>query len=128
MINRHHQHGLTLISLLFWGIIIIFVALLTMKLVPAYMEYFTIQKILSDIGGDPNIKSMSNGEIREKFNKRAQIDDVSTVKATDLDINREGGSTTISVEYPFQSKLIGNVSLLVDFSASSDSGGGRTSE
>jgi Domain of unknown function (DUF4845) len=127
MINRQHQQGLTLVSLLFWGIVIIFVALLTMKLVPAYTEYFTIQKILRDIGGDPNIKSMSNGEIRDKFNKRATIDNVSTVKASDLEITREGGSTTISVEYPFQSKLVGNVSLLVDFSASSDSGGGRTS-
>lgn len=127
MINRQHQHGLTLVSLLFWGIVIIFVALLTMKLVPAYTEYFTIQKILRDIGGDPSIKSMSNGEIRDKFDKRAMIDNVSTVKATDLEISREGGSTTISVGYPFQSKLVGNVSLLVDFSASSDSGGGSTS-
>lgn len=128
MINRHHQKGLTLISLLFWGVVIIFIALLAMKLVPAYMEYFTIQKILTDIGNDPNIKSMSNGEIRDKFNKRAMIDNITTVKASDLDIGRDGGQTVVSVEYPFQTKLIGNISLLVDFSASSDVSGDRASK
>ena len=128
MINRQHQQGLTLISLLFWGIVIIFMALLAMKLIPAYTEYFTIQKILSDIGNDPNIKSMSNGEIRDKFNKRAMVDNISTIKASDLDIGRDGGQTVVSVEYPFQTKLVGNISLLVDFSASSDSSGGSSSK
>ncbi len=128
MINRQHQQGLTLISLLFWGIVIIFMALLAMKLIPAYTEYFTIQKILSDIGNDPNIKSMSNGEIRDKFSKRAMVDNISTIKASDLDIGRDGGQTVVSVEYPFQTKLVGNISLLVDFSASSDSSGGSSSK
>lgn len=128
MINRQKQRGLTLMSLLFWGIVIIFFALLAMKLVPAYMEYFTIQKILKDMGGDPNIKSMSNGEIRDKFSKRAMVDNITTVKPADLDISRESGTTIVSVEYPFQAKLVGNISLLVDFSASSDSSSGSSSK
>ena len=128
MINRHHQKGLTLMSLLFWGVIIIFMALLAMKLIPAYTEFFTIQKILSDIGNDPNIKSMSNGEIRDKFSKRAMIDNIATVKPSDLDISRDGGTTVVSVEYPFQTTLVGNISLLVDFSASSDGSGSRSSK
>lgn len=128
MINHRHQKGLTLISLLFWGVIIIFVALLAMKLIPAYMEYFTIQKILRDIGNDPNIKGMSNGEIRDKFIKRAMIDNIATVKPSDLDISRDGGTTVVSVEYPFQTKLVGNISLLVDFSATSDRSGGHSSK
>ena len=123
MIKRHQQHGLTMISLLFWGIVIIFIALLTMKLVPAYMEFLTIEKILTDIGSDPDIKGMSNGDIRKKFEKRAEIDNIHTIKSSDLVISRESGSTVVSVEYPYQTKLIGNVSLLVEFSAKSASGG-----
>jgi hypothetical protein len=56
------------------------------------------------------------------------IDNITTVKASDLDIGRDGGQTVVSVEYPFQTKLIGNISLLVDFSASSDGSGGRASK
>jgi cell division protein FtsL len=123
MIKRRQQRGLTLIGLVFWGIIIVFLALLAMKLIPAYTEYFTIQKILQDIGNAPNLKSMSNGEIRDKFSKRAMVDDINTIKASDLEIGRDGGKTVVSAEYQFQTTLIGNVSLLVDFSASSDGGG-----
>lgn len=119
MIKRRQQQGLTLISLLFWGIIIIFLALLAMKLLPAYTEYFAVQKIIKDLGSDPALKTMSNGDIRDKFSKRAMVDNVTTVKSEDLDISREGGTTVVSVEYPFQTKLVGNISLLVDFSASS---------
>lgn len=120
MINRRTQQGMGLVGILFWGILIVFVALLAMKLVPAYTEFFTIQKILRDMGNDPAMKSMSNGEIREKFGKRAMIDNINTVKPADLDISREGGTTVVSVAYPFQTKLVGNISLLVEFSASSD--------
>ncbi|NWG39199.1 MAG: DUF4845 domain-containing protein [Hydrogenophilaceae bacterium] len=123
MIKHRQQRGLTLIGLVLWGIILVFIALLAMKLIPAYTEYFTIQKILRDIGNDPNLKSMSNGEIRDKFSKRAMVDNINTIKATDLEIGRDGGQTVVSAEYQFQTPLIGNVSLLVDFSASSDGGG-----
>jgi cell division protein FtsL len=123
MIKRRQQRGLTLIGLVLWGIILVFIALLAMKLIPAYTEYFTIQKILRDIGNDPNLKSMSNGEIRDKFSKRAMVDNINTIKATDLEIGRDGGQTVVSAEYQFQTPLVGNVSLLVDFSASSDGGG-----
>jgi Domain of unknown function (DUF4845) len=124
--NRKQQRGVTLIGMLLWGIVVVFVALVVMKLLPAYTEYFTITKVLKDIGQDPEIKTMSNGVIREKFLKRSQIDDIHSVKANDLDITKEGGVTVISVDYPFQTKLIGNVSLLVDFHASSDSGETRS--
>jgi hypothetical protein len=124
--NRKQQQGVSLIGMLLWGIVIVFVALVLMKLLPAYTEYFTIKKVLVDIGQDPEIKTMGNGGIRDKFNKRSLIDDIHSVKANDLDITKEGGVTVVSVDYPFQTKLVGNISLLVDFHASSDSGESRS--
>lgn len=124
--NRKQQRGVTLIGMLLWGIIIVFVAVLAMKLLPAYTEYFTIKKVLFDIGQDPEIKTMGNAAIRDKFTKRTMIDDIHSVKADDLEITKDGGRTVVSVDYPFQTKVIGNVSLLVDFHASSDSGESRT--
>ena len=124
--DRKKQQGVSLIGMLLWGIVIVFVALVVMKLVPAYTEYFTIKKVLFDIGQDPDIKTMSNGAIRDKFVKRSLIDDIHSVKANDLDITKEGGVTVVSVDYPFQTKLIGNISLLVDFHASSESGETRS--
>ncbi|HYP68913.1 MAG TPA: DUF4845 domain-containing protein [Thiobacillaceae bacterium] len=111
--------------MLLWGIVIVFGAVLVMKLVPAYVEFFTIKKVLVDIGQDPEINTMSNAAIREKFSKRSQIDDIHSVKPADLDISRDKGATIISADYPFQTKLVGNISLLVDFHATSDSAESR---
>jgi Tfp pilus assembly protein PilE len=120
MIKRKQQRGITMIGMLFVGIIIVFVALVAMKLIPAYTEFLTIQKILKDIGSEAGAKSMSNANIRERFEKRAGVDNITTVKPADLTISRESGQTVVSVEYSFQTPLVANVSLLVDFSASSD--------
>jgi len=121
-----YQQGVTLIGMLLWGVVIVFVALVAMKLTPAYIEYFTITKVLRDIGQDPEIKTLKASDIRDKFNKRSQIDDIHSVKPNDLEISKDGGVTVVSVDYPFQTKLVGNISLLVDFHASSDSGESRT--
>lgn len=128
MFNRHQQRGLTMFSFLFVAIVVIFVALLGMKLAPAYMEFFTIKKILTDIGNSPDIKSMSNAEIRATFGKRAMVDNISTVRPSDLDISRENGISVASVDYTFQTPLVGNVSLVVEFSASSAGNGGRAAK
>jgi hypothetical protein len=124
--NRKRQRGVSLIGMLLWGIIIVFGAVLVMKLLPAYIEFFTIKKVLGDIGQDSEIKTMSSANIRDKFNKRSMIDDIHSVKAADLDIARDKGVTIVSADYSFQTKLVGNISLLVDFHASSDSAESRT--
>lgn len=120
MINRRQQRGVTMVGMLLWGIVIVFVALVAMKLIPAYTEFITIKKIVTDIGSEASVKSMSNGAIRERFARRAMIDNISTVSSSDLTINRESGRTVVSVDYTFQTHLVGNVSLLADFSARSD--------
>lgn len=120
MINRWQQRGVTTVGILLWGIVIVFVALVAMKLVPAYTEFVTIKKILTDIGSEAGVKSMSNAEIRDRFARRAMIDNISTVTSADLQISRDEGKTVVSLDYTFQTPLVANLSLLADFSASSD--------
>lgn len=115
------QRGLTMFGFLFVAIVLMAVALLAMKLVPAYIEFFSVKKILATMGQDPEIRSKSNAEIRDSFSKRANTGYVTVVEPQDLSIDRSGGSPVISAEYEFRTKLVGNVSLVVDFSTSSDS-------
>lgn len=119
MINRRRQRGVTLVGMVLWGIVVVFIALVAMRLIPAYSEFFEIKKILNDIGKEANTNGMSNAEIRERFSKRALIDNISTVSAADLKIDRDNGRTVVAVEYSFEAPLAGNLSLLADFSARS---------
>jgi hypothetical protein len=100
--------------------VFIAIAMLAMKLVPAYIEFFSVKKILATMGQEAELKSKSNAEIRNDFSKRASVGYVTVVKPEDLSVDRHGGVPVITVEYEYRTKLVGNVSLVVDFSASSD--------
>lgn len=117
---QNQQRGLTMIGFLFVAFVLVMVAMLGMKLVPAYIEFFSVKKILATMGQESDLKSKSNSDIRSDFSKRANTSYVTVVKPEDISITRSDGMPVISVEYEFRSKLVGNVSLVVDFSASSD--------
>lgn len=117
---KSRQHGLTMFGFLFVAIVLVMVAMLTMKLLPAYTEFFSVKKILATMGQQSDLKSKSNAEIRADFENRASVGYVTVVKPEDISIDRSGDVPVINVEYEFRTTLIGNVSLVVDFSASSD--------
>ena len=117
---KKQQHGLTMFGFLFVAVVLVVVAMLAMKLVPAYIEFFSVKKILATMGQESDLKSKSNADIRNDFVRRAEVGYVTVVKPEDLSINRHGAVPVISADYTYRTKLVGNVSLVVDFSASSD--------
>ena len=62
-------------------------------------------------------------EFGQAFGKFADIDQISDVTPTDLDIAKEGNQVVISVAYEKKVKLFGPVSLIIDYAA--DTRGGQ---
>lgn len=117
---KKQQHGLTMFGFLFVAVVLVVVAMLAMKLLPAYIEFFSVKKVLATMGQESDLRSKSNAEIRDDFTRRASVAYVTVVKPEDLSVDRSSGTPVISVAYEFRTKLVGNVNLVVDFSASSD--------
>ncbi|MHB1215564.1 MAG: DUF4845 domain-containing protein [Thiobacillus sp.] len=117
---QSQQRGVSMIGFLFVAAVLVAVAMLAMKLVPAYIEFFSVKKILSTMGQESDLRSKSNAELRNDFSRRANVGYVTVVKPEDLTVDRHGGVPVISADYEFRNKLFGNVSLVVDFSASSN--------
>jgi len=116
----HKQRGVSMFGFMLVAVVVIIFAMLAMKLVPAYIEFFSVKKILNAMGQDSETKSMSNADIRNSFAKRADVGYVKAVKPSDLDIDRSGGKMVISTEYEYRTPLVANISLVVDFKASSN--------
>lgn len=119
-IMKNQQRGLTMIGFLFAAVVLVFAAMLAMKLVPAYIEFFSVKKILAAMGEESDLKSKSNAEIRSDFSRRANVGYVTAVKPEDIVIERRNNATIVSIEYAFRAKLLGNTSLIADFHASTD--------
>lgn len=118
--NRKTQGGATLLGMLIVGAMIVFVALIVMKMVPAYTEYFSVKQALQAMKQE-SLSTMSKKEITDSFDRRASTGYIDVVKGGDLTIEKNAsGDTVVSVEYQVVKPIIGNVSVLIDFSVSSD--------
>lgn len=110
------QDGVTFGGFIMVLILLVALAIFSMKLIPAYMENGKVQKAFEAIVSDPYMKTATDSEIRESFYKRAiTMDNVTTVSAQDLEIYKENGALTISANYNAKIPLGGNVSLLISF-------------
>lgn len=114
------QKGASLSSLLVWSVVLIFISILGMKLIPVYMEYGTIKKALTTIAKDPAFQDTPPGQIRLSFDKRAQIDNIKVINGKDIEISLEKEGKVLSVKYSVKTPLFSNISLVIDFEASSN--------
>lgn len=115
---HHKQQGISLVGLLIVGGLLAFALLVAFRTVPAVTEYLAVQRIVKIIaeegdGGAPI------SELRRSFDRRGQIDDVVSIRGADLNIYKQGGKTFVDVAYARKVPVAGNVSLLLDFQASS---------
>jgi hypothetical protein len=113
------QKGVTLSGLLIWAVALVFLALLGLKVAPAYFEYLTIQKEFKEIASDPSLAGGQRTAIERAFYNRTTIDNVTSVTPQDLDISKDGDGLVISAAYSVRVPLFANVSLAIDFRPSS---------
>jgi hypothetical protein len=114
---RQEQSGVTLMGLFIALGIIIVVALLAMKLVPAYMEYATAKNAIDAIARERNAQSPQ--EVRRAFEARAAIDNITAVKPADLEISKDGAGMAIGFAYRREVPLFANLGVYIDFAANS---------
>ena len=110
-IGARRQRGLSLVGLIFFGLIIVMLLLLGFRLVPAVTEYIAIERAVQKIKNEAN----TVGEIRAAFDRHAVIDDIKSINSRDLDITKDNDRVVISYAYSYQIQLLDNVRLVIDF-------------
>jgi len=114
---RSQQRGLSMIGFLFVASVVVVVALLAFRMMPAYIEYFTIQKALDGALADST--DLSVVSIRKAMERRLNADYADAVTAKDLEITKTGNVVTAAVSWEKKLPLVKNVSILLEFDASS---------
>jgi hypothetical protein len=114
---RSRQSGVTLFGLIFGLTVLVFAALLAMKLIPPYMEYHTAKNAIQAIARSQQGGSLS--DIRRAWEGRAAVDDISAIKGSDLEISKDGNQLVLSFSYRKEVPLFSNLGVYIDFAASS---------
>lgn len=107
--------GFTLISLLFLLALAGVVALIGFKIVPAYIDYFTIKSTLQNILADSD--DQSDIGLRTTLDKRLDVNYIEDITSRDLIINRDNGVLTLTVPVSRKKHLVGGISVCVDLDA-----------
>lgn len=112
--SRRAARGISLIGLLFWLVLIGFVAVIGLKTFPAVNEYLTIERAINQIA--------TNGgstvpEIRAAFEKQKEIEySITSIGGKDLEVTKNAADkVVISFKYDKEVELYGPVSLLIHF-------------
>jgi hypothetical protein len=114
---KKNQQGMTFFGVTFVGMVLVFGAILVMKLLPPYLEFYSVQKIISVMAKDSSLPAMSVPEVRRSFDKRANIDNVKVIEGKDLEISKDRGETVVTATYSVTVPIVGNISALMEFEA-----------
>ena len=127
------QKGISITGWIFIIAVALFFTLLGMKMVPRYLEFYSIKGILESIQNEPKWKKAELREIRKIFERRIDINSVYDFYESDpvcppykttvrkgtkpqvLTIQRGKGKTAIEVCYTKREDLVGNVSVNMAF-------------
>ncbi len=112
---KHEQRGISFIGLLFVGIVVASVAILTAQVVPTLVELQAITKAANKAAAEGSTVI----EIRTIFNNAATIDDITSIASKDLEITKEGDKTVVSFAYNREIHMFGPAYLLLKYNGRS---------
>jgi hypothetical protein len=113
------QRGLSFVGLIMVAAGVVLVAILGLKLVPTYVHSAQVSQILKAIANDPDMKGATIREIKDAYNKRANINFITDIAAEDLVIDNTGGRLSLSASYSVRIPIAGNITLVLEFNPSS---------
>ena len=110
------QRGISLIGLMFWAIIIGFLAYVAVRVFPTVNEYLTIQRAINKIAA---ANPTTVAEIRTQFDRQKDIEySIASISGKDLDITKVNDRIVIRFAYDKEIELIAPVYLLIKYEGS----------
>lgn len=110
------QRGMTLTGWMTVVALILFFALLGMKIGPIYLENLTVKDVVESLKEEPLITKRSTAEVKSMIMKRLDINGVYDLKSEHVTVKKSPGIMKVDVTYTVQKKMVGNIDILVYFS------------
>jgi hypothetical protein len=114
---RTKQSGLSIIGFLFVAAVVVTFAMIGFRVLPSYIEYFSVQKTLRQTLENSR-EGVTLAEFRRDFDLKSSADYIDSVRGSDVDLLKQDNQLIASAAWTKTLHLVGNVSLLLDFQAS----------
>lgn len=115
------QNGMTLIGMLLTVIVFVMVGIVTIRIVPVYLQHYSVIQSIKSLNSTPT-SSLSGDPIadiavmRQSLTKRLDINGLEDFKDDQLQFTQSNESSyTVKLKYQIIKPLVYNISLLFDF-------------
>lgn len=111
------QSGMTMLGFLITLSVVILLAYCAMKIVPMYIEYYSVKKALASMANEADLANAPKDKIRASFARHMQIDYVSVIKPEMLKIETNDAGYNLLVDYERREALLANLDVVGKFHA-----------
>ena len=110
--SRSSQRGLSFFGLVFIGVIAVAVIAIGGQSVPIFLEYIAAKKAIEKAKVETTVPG-----VRAAFDRAAAIDDIKSIKGSDLEVTKRGDKVVVSFKYSREIPLAGPAYLVYRFDA-----------
>ena len=114
---KRTQGGMTMLGFLITLSVVILFLFCGMKIVPMYIEYYSVKKALASIANEQSASATSKDAIRALFARHLKIDYVKIIKPDMLKIEATDSGFNLTVDYERREELIANLDVVGRFHA-----------
>ncbi len=114
---KRKQGGMTMLGFLITLSVVILFLFCGMKIVPMYIEYYSVKKALASIANEQDTSSATKDKIRAMFARHITIDYVKIIKPDMLKIEATDSGFNLTVDYERREELIANLDVVGRFHA-----------
>lgn len=111
------QRGMTLGGVMFLMFLMGFVAYAGFRVVPAYMDYWLVEKVLKNTLDDPDILKQKDRAIRDSLARAFSLNNIKVVQADEVEIERTESRVDLSVGFSIRQPFMGPINLCMEFQA-----------
>lgn len=109
------QRGMTLIGFIFVLAILLFVAYLGIKIVPHYLNYYSVTDAMNKVALEPGASQAGVTTIRARLKNVLFVNYVEGLKEENLKVLRTGRGIQIVLDYTILEPIAGNLSVSIHF-------------
>ena len=113
---RRKQKGMTFAGWLTVLALIGVFSMVGMKLIPIYLEHYTVKTVVDSLKNEPLITKKSTNQIRTMIMRRLDINGVYDLKREHVAVKKSPGILYVNIAYQVQKKMVANIDVLVSFS------------
>jgi phosphorylcholine metabolism protein LicD len=112
----HSQKGLSMLSWLVVLAVVAFFASMTFKMLPHYMDYMSLEKMIASVETEPSQEIRSVSEFYSKLSSGMMVNNIRDLNLKEsIKITVENGEFLVHVKYEKREPLIENLDLVARF-------------